>query len=119
MAIFDEEDKIALNELHSISRLDTKVVVEVIRALIQSAIKSTYAGTNEFTIPGIAKIKFEYHDKVEGTRGVRTEVILEAIPKKALISEINLISEGSETSDLRQIKEEIRDSFRMTVGVDG
>jgi len=117
--ILDEDDKLFLHRIHSICRVDKSTILQVLEGILVTCDKEIYAGTDEVTIPGICKLKVDYHDKVEGNKGVLTEVILEAIPKKALISEINCISEGEETACEKKFKQEIKDRFKLTLGLEG
>jgi hypothetical protein len=115
MPLKDDQDERFLGIISAISRLEKKVVVEVFRATIQAAIKEIYAGNNKLVIPFICKLDIEYHDVIKNSKGHQAEVTLEATPQKALIAEINLISEGEETKDFQKIKEEINDHFRITL----
>lgn len=118
MAMYDEEDELFLNRICSVSRLDKNVIVEVLNSILMVINVEIYAERNRAVIPGICALDIEYHDKVKGNKGVLTEVLLEASPKKALINEINCISEGEETTTERYFKEAIKDKFKTIVGVE-
>lgn len=115
MALLDEDDKLFLDRICSVSRLDKSVVIEVLNSILNVAVVEIYAERNEITIPMICKLKIDYHDVVQGGKGVLTQVDLEATAKKGLISEINCISEGEETTTQKYFKEDIKNKFRMTV----
>ncbi len=116
--ILDENDKRFLNIIQAISRLDQTIILEVFRSTLQAAVKEIYAGTNELTIPGVCSLKISYYDQVKNAKGMTLHVDLEAEPKRALVAEISSILEGNETPDLRKIKEEIKDKFKLTVDVE-
>lgn len=122
--ILDDDDKKALNTIASIARMDVKSVSEVFRATLQTAVKEVYAegkntsdGKIHFTIPGVCKLTAEIYDDHKGKYCV-TKIDLEAVPKKALVAEINSINLGEETPDTKRIKEEIKDTFKMQLDVE-
>ena len=118
MAMYDEDDKLFLNRICSVSRLEKSVVEEVLNAILIVTNLEIYAERNKVTIPGICELSIDYFDNVKGNKGVITQVNLDAKPKKALINEINCISEGSHTTTAKSFKQEVYDRFRLTVGVD-
>lgn len=118
MAMYDEDDKNFLNRICSVSRLDKSVVEEVLNSILIVTNLEIYGERNKVTIPGICELSIDYCDEVKGNKGVVTKVTLEAKPKKALVNEINCISEGAHTTTGKSFKQDIYDRFRQTVGVD-
>ena len=127
--ILDEDDKLALGRLQAISCIDQKVIMNVFRAVLQSVVKEIYAEGNvgvsstenkktSVTIPGVCHLDIDYYDVVVGNKGASIHVDMIATPKKALLAEITAISSGDETSDLRNIKEEIKDKFKLDVDIE-
>lgn len=122
--ILDDEDKLYMNRIATMAMMDVKTVTNVFRAVLQTAVKEVYAsgkntsdGCIYFTIPGVCKLKADIYDDHKGRYCV-TKVDLEATPKKALLAEINAINLGEETPDLKQMKENIKDHFKIKLDVE-
>lgn len=126
--ILDDDDKRAIKIISSISLFDEKTITTVFRAVMQMAgieirAKKDLDENDEnkkcfITIPGVCKLYIDYYDSVKGNKGVITEVELEAEAKRALIAEINAVSGGEETPDLRKIKSEISDAFKISLDLE-
>lgn len=126
--ILDDDDRRALKVISSISRYDEKTIIEMFRAVMQMAVieilrKKSYDEDDidkecSITIPGVCKLKMDYYDSVKDNKGFITEVEFEAKPKKAIVAEINAFLEGEDTPDLRKMKAEIKDQFKVTVGLE-
>lgn len=116
--IMDDEDKRYIKIISAIARKDDKEIIEVFRATLQAAVKEIHAGNNELVIPGVCKLKIDYYESPKNAKGYTLNVNLEAEARRALIAEIAAIQDGEETPDLRRIKEEIKDTFKLTVDIE-
>lgn len=125
--ILDDNDKRAIKIISGISRYDEKTVMDIFRAVMQMAvIEIEYKkGTIEpdinkecvVTIPGVCDLNMDYYDQVMGSKKM-TNIEFNASPKKAIIAEINAYMAGEESPDLRKIKSEIQDTFKLTVDIE-
>jgi hypothetical protein len=123
MSMLDEEEELYLNRIANVSRLDKATVLEVLRSILIICDKEIYStvntsNTGTIVIPMICKLDISYQDVNDGNRGVLADVKLRATAKKTLISEINCISEGEETTVQKTFKKHIKDAFKETVGLE-
>lgn len=125
--ILDDNDKRAIKIISGISRYDEKTVIDIFRAVMQMAVVEVAIkkGYDEpdidkeciITIPGVCDLKMDCYDKTIGIKHM-TNIDFEASPKKAIIAEINAYEEGEESPDLRKIKAEIQDTFKLVVDIE-
>lgn len=115
--VLQEEEKIDLDLICSICRCDKATVQEVLRAVLQAMTIRVYAEKGELIIPYICKLSLDYNDRAT-SRGIVTDVTLEATPMKSLIQEVSAISEGVEPPSKKKFKESMKDGFNLILDKD-
>ena len=100
------EEKEFLQRICAISKKDKQTVKDVLLSLLMVSTIEIYKETNTIIIPYICSLKVEHFDKMT-PKGVKVEVVLEAIPSTALIEEITAVSEGEITPSEKYVKKQI------------
>lgn len=107
MPIITNEEKLFLEKISAISRIDKATVIQVLQSLLMITNIEVFSNKNEIIIPYICKLKVDYQDRIT-SKGIITDVNLQAQPNRALINEISCIAEGEETPTKKYFKANLK-----------
>lgn len=120
--VLQKEDREFIDKISAVSKHDKTVIMEVMRSLVYCATLEIHKSVEEpdyipqITIPFIADIKIIYSDTVT-SKGLVTDVTLEATPKRALIMEIIDVYEGETTVSEKSIWKQIKAKFNRILEI--